>query len=161
MAGKADTQINTKLYICATAQTGLPLNQAAFEALTWVQIKKVGSVTDVGGDTNPVSYPVLDEPTQKGKGEQNGGDWTVEYARVFDDAGQVALRAAAKVDADYAFKLVYDDKPSSSYATGTTIYNCGRVYGPRRPGGRKEEFIREEVTLGMNQEEVVVEPQLA
>lgn len=156
MAGRPDTLKGAKLSICTTAQTSLPLNQSAFAALTWVQVGKVGQVSDVSTDTNVVTYDTLDtDVSQKGKGVTNGGDWTVQVGYVFDDTGQIALRAAALLDQDYAFKLELNDAPSTSY-TNTVIYNCGRVVGPRRPGGGIEDFVIEEFTLACNQREVHV-----
>ncbi|MGA0564171.1 hypothetical protein ACO2RV_17130 [Ancylobacter sp. VNQ12] len=160
MVAKPDTFAGAKLFICSTAQTALPLDATAFAALTYVQVKKVGQVSDMGTDTNVVSYDTLDtDVTQKGKGVTNGGDWSVQLARLFDDAGQVALRAAALTGHDYAFKLELDDAPSALYSN-TIIYNCGLVNGPRRPGGGVEDFVLEEFTLAMNQRDVIVDPAL-
>lgn len=158
MVAKPDTYAGAKLYICSTPQTDLPLDATAFAALTYVPIKKVGQVGDMGTDTNVVTYDTLDtDVTQKGKGVTNGGDWTIELARLFDDAGQIALRAAALTGNCYAFKLELDDAPGAGYSN-TLIYNCGLVNGPRRPGGGVEDFVLEEFTLAMNQRDVIVEP---
>ncbi|MFG1413470.1 hypothetical protein V5G24_20380 [Xanthobacter sp. VTT E-85241] len=158
MVGKPDTQAGAKLYVCTAPQTALPLDAAAFAALTWVQVKKVGQISDMGTDTNIVNYDTLDtDVSQKGKGVTNGGDWTIEVARVYDDAGQTAMRAAALTGYDYAFKVEYADAPSAGY-TNTIMYNCGLVTGPRKPGGGVEDFILEQFTLAMNQRDVVVDP---
>lgn len=154
---KPETMKGAKLYMCATAQAGA-LDQPAFAALTWVQIKKVGKVGGVSTTTNTVKYDTLDtDVSQKAKGVTNGGDWSVELAYLYDDAGQVALRAAALTDYEYAFKLEYEDAPSAGYSN-TIIYNKGIVTGPERPGSGVEDFILETFTLGMNQRNIQVLP---
>lgn len=158
MVGKPDTQQGMKLYVCTTPQTALPLDAAAFAALTYVQVKKVGQITDMGTDTNIVSYDTMDtDVSQKGKGVTNGGDWGVEVSRVYDDAGQVALRAMALTGYDYAIKAEYADAPSSGY-TNTIVYNAGLISGPKMPGGGVEDFILEQYTFAMNQRDVIVAP---
>ncbi|MFA7308186.1 MAG: hypothetical protein WC026_16110 [Hyphomicrobium sp.] len=152
---RPDTLKNGKLYICATPQDGA-LDAAAFALLTWVQIKKVGSITGLGSNTNIINYNTLDtDVIAKAKGVTDGGNWEVELAVVNDDAGQIALRAAALTDYEYAFKFEYDDK-TSVQTTNSIVYNKGVINGPRRPGGRGEDFILEQYTAAMNQRDVIV-----
>ncbi|HEY8066634.1 MAG TPA: hypothetical protein VIF40_18195 [Methylosinus sp.] len=158
---KPETMKGAKLYICATPQSGT-LDQSAFVALTWVQIHKVGKVGGVSTTTNVVKYDTLDtDVSQKDKGITNGGDWSLELAYIYDDAGQVALRAAAvpQNKQEYAFKLEYADAPSAGYSN-TIIYNKGIVTGPERPGSGVEDFILETFSLGMNQLNIQVLPTL-
>lgn len=156
---RPETMRKTKLYVCATAQTAT-LNRAAFEALTWVQVKNVGSVTGMGTNPNIVNYNTLDDDVvQKAKGIVDGGSWEVEVAYVFDDAGQIIMRTAAATDYEYAFKLEYENAPSAAY-TNTIVYNKGLVAGPRRPGGRGDDFILEQYTIAMNQTDITVDAAL-
>jgi hypothetical protein len=156
---RPDTMKGAKLYICTTPQAGA-LDAAAFAALTYVEVKKVGKVGGVSTTTTVVSYNTLaDAVNQKGKGAANGGDWSVELARLFDDPGQIALRAAAvpSNDQEYAFKLEYEDAPAAGYSN-TIVYNKGIVTGPERPGSGRDDFILEVFTLGMNQLNVEIQP---
>lgn len=158
VVAKPDTNIGKKFYICATAQTQLPLDATAFAALTWVQIKKVGKFGEHGSSVNIVKYDTFDDAvTQKGKGKVDAGDPEIEVAHLFDDPGQIALRAAALTDGNYAFKIDYNDAPTSGH-TSTLVYNCGLVSGPKRPASTSEDFIVEVFTLGFNQDEVKVNP---
>lgn len=154
----ANTQKNVKFSICVTPQPD-DLDQEDFEALTWVLVGQVGSVGETGLTTNIVTYDTLDtEVTQKAKGISNAGDPTVECARKYDDAGQIAMRAAAKTNFNYAFKLERNDAPDAE-TTNTIIYNRGLVTGPTRPNGRNEDFDLEVFTLGLQQDEIVVNPE--
>jgi hypothetical protein len=156
----ANTNKGRKFYVCATPQP-TDLDLAAYEALTWVEVLHVGSVGDMGMDTNVVTYDELaTEVSQKQKGISNAGDPVIECARSASDPGQLVLRTAAGTKFIYAFKLEDADAPSSGY-TNTVYYNRGIVNGPARPGGRAEDFILENFTLGLVQKEVVKDPAAA
>lgn len=153
----ANTMKGRKLYICATPQPN-DLNQAAFEALTWVEVKHVGSIGELGTSTNMVSYDELaTEVTQKQKGISNAGDPQIDLARDPNDPGQILLRTAGATKFNYAFKMEDADAPTTG-SSNTIYYNRGVVSGPTRPGGRNQDFILERYTLGLNQPEVVVNP---
>ncbi len=153
----ADTHKGNKLYVCATAQPAA-LNQAAYEALTWVQVGGVGSVAEIGSSTNILTYDTWDtDVIDKGKGMTDAGSPTIECARAPTDAGQIVLRAAALTNFKYAFKIERADAPSEAYSN-TIIYNRGLVAGPTRPQGRNEDFDLEVFTLAFVQREIVVDP---
>lgn len=142
---EAQTNSGSKLYICVTPKNE-DLTQTQFAALTWVQVKKVGSVGERGLTTNIVTYDTWDTAVAlKGKGISNAGDPEVEVARVLDDPGQVAMRAAGlpSVTDAYAFKV---ERPS-----GEIEYLRGLVTGPRTPGGRNEDFVLHVYSLALNQ----------
>jgi hypothetical protein len=156
MAG-ANTNAKSKLFICATAQA-TDLDAAGFAALTFVEIKGVGSVGETGVNTNILSYDTWDtEVTQKGKGITNAGDPEIEVARNTADAGQDILRTAAATNLNYAFKIERNDK-LTALGTNTLLYNRGLVVGPRRPNGRNEDFDLEIFQLALQQKEIVVDP---
>lgn len=157
MAGIETTLAGSKFYVCAAPQS-LPISQAAFEALTWVEVANVGNVGDFGTDENVVSYPTLGTTTQKkSKGIGNAGDPEIEVARIYDDPGQIIMRAAAATRLTYAFKHELADSPNG-ILPNTKIYTAGIVTGPRRPGGGNEDFVREVYALGLTQREIVVNP---
>lgn len=133
-------------------------DKTAFEAAQWIEVKNVGSVGETGMSTNILSYDTLDtDVADKEKGVSNAGDPEIEVKRVADDPGQIALRDAAKTSYKYGFKIEEDDAPTASYSN-TIHYNRGLVSGPRRPNGRREDFVLEVFTLGLVQREVVVDP---
>jgi len=152
------TNAGGKFYICVTPKP-TDLTQEQYEALTWVEVKNVGSLPESGLNTNIVSYDMINtDVTQKAKGISNAGDGSLELARIPDDPGQVALRAAAITKYYYAFKRELNDKPSADY-TNTIYYNRGLVTGPVHPGGRNEDFTLETYTLGYVQSEIAVNPE--
>lgn len=154
------TNAGAKVYFCSTAQPTLPLDQEDFEALVWIQVGKVGNLGDLGATTNIVNYDTLDtDVTQKAKGITDAGTFEIEVGRVYNDAGQVALRAAGLTKFNYAVKVELADAPSADY-TNTIIYNCGVVTGPTLPGGGNEDFVRETYSFGFNQRGVTVNPAL-
>ena len=150
MAAEAKTNAGSKLSICATPQNA-DLDQAAFTALTYVQVKKVGSIGERGINTNIVQYDTLDTLVAlKGKGITNAGDPQVEVAEDLADPGQVAMRAAGAPDVPdaYAFKV--------ERADGSIEFLRGLVTGPNVPGGRNEDFILNTFTLALNQAPITV-----
>lgn len=155
-----NTNAGSKLYICTTPQEG-DVNEAAFIALTWVQIKGVGSLGETGTTTNILTYDTWDtQVVQKAKGMSNAGDPDIELARIPTDPGQIALRAAAATNLNYAFKVERNDEPDADPdSTPTMIFHRGLVVGPRRPNGRNEDFDLEVFSLGLNQKEIVVDPE--
>lgn len=154
----ANTNAASKIYVCATEQN-TDLDQTAFEALTWVEVKGIGNRGEMGIITNVVNYDEWGtDVTQKAKGVTDAGSPELECARIPTDAGQVILRTAGAVgnNNNFAFKEERSDGPTGG--TNTIIYNRGIVSGPRRPGGRNEDFDLEVFTLGFNQSEIVVDP---
>ncbi|KQU72412.1 hypothetical protein ASC75_23800 [Aminobacter sp. DSM 101952] len=110
----ARTNKDRKVYICTTPQP-VDLDQAAYEALTWIEVSNVGAVGEAGTQTNIPTYDELStDVTQKGKGISNADDPTVECGRNLTDPGQIALRAAAKTNFNYAFKFEDKDAPDAS-----------------------------------------------
>lgn len=154
----ANSNAASKLYVCATVQNST-LSQTDYEALTWVEVSGVGSRGEMGKMTNMLSYNTWgDSVILKAKGLTDAGSVDLEVARIPTDAGQVILRAAAALgnNNNYAFKELRSDGPVGG--VGTVIYNRGLVTGPKRPGGRNEDFDLEIFTLGFQQAEIIVDP---
>lgn len=160
LAAFANSNAGSKLYMCATAQQ-VDLDRTAFEALTWVEIKGVGSHGEGGSSTNILTYDTWgDAVIQKAKGLTDAGSPEIELARIPTDSGQKLLRTAAATNFNYAFKMVRND-PAYVGGVPTIIYNRGLVTGPKRPFGRNEDFDLETFTLALNQREVIVDPTLS
>jgi hypothetical protein len=159
IAAFANTNAGSRVFI-ATTPAQSDLTQAGFEALTWTEIKAVGNHGETGETTNILTYDTWDtDVTQKGKGITNAGDPEIEVARIPTDPGQMLLRAAAKTNLNWPFKVVRNDAPDNDPdSTGTVRYNRGLVVGPRNPNGRNEDFDLEVFTLGLNQKQITVDP---
>lgn len=157
-AAYANANAASKFYVCATAQNSA-LTQADYEALVWVEVSAVGSRGETGKSTNILTYDTWgDSVIQKAKGMTDAGSPEIEVARIPTDPGQIIMRAAGAVgnNNNYAFKELRADGTTSS--NGTVRYNRGLVGGPKSPGGRNEDFDLEVYTLGLQQEEIVVNP---
>lgn len=152
-----NTNSGGKLFVCATPQQ-TDLVQAGYEALTWVQVKGVGSHGEVGNSTNILTYDTWDtDVVQKAKGMTDAGSPEIELARDPLDAGQIIMQAIALTNFSYAFKIVKNDAVPGG-ATGTIRYNRGLVAGPKEPMGRNEDFDLEVFTLALQQRQITVNP---
>lgn len=153
----ANSNSGGKFYFSPTPRPN-ELDEAAFLAITdWVPVTSMGNHGESGADTNMIDYDTWDtDVIQKAKGMTDAGSPEIEFARVGNDPGQMALRAAALTKHNYATKVVRDDALTSG-GVGTQHFNRGLVAGPRRPMGRNEDFDLEVFTFGYNQREVVVE----
>jgi hypothetical protein len=158
LAAFANANAASKIFICATAQN-VELDQSDYEALTWVEIKGIGSLGETGKSTNILNYPTWDTTvTQKAKGLTDAGSPDLEVARIPTDPGQMILRAAGAVgnNNNYAIKILRADGTTAT--NGSVMYNRGLVTGPKRPNGRNEDFDIEMFTFALQQEEIVVNP---
>lgn len=152
------TNAGGKFYVCATPQP-TNLTKEQFEALSWVEVKNVGSLPESGLTTNIVSYDTIDtQVTQKQKGISNAGDGTLELARIGDDPGQVILRTAGAPTNKQYYATKRELTDAAPGQSNTIYYNRGIIAGPAHPGGRNEDFILETFTFGNVQPEVVVNP---
>lgn len=157
VAAHVNTNANSRMFISSTSVTP-PLARADFEALTWIEIAAIGNLGEAGTKTNMVNYDTWNTSViQKGKGLSDAGSPELDVARVPTDPGQIAVRAAALTNLNYAIKIIRND-PAVIGGTGTIIYNAGLVVGPARPFGKNEDFDIEKFTFGFNQREVVVDP---
>ncbi|NUM72734.1 hypothetical protein HUU40_00090 [candidate division KSB1 bacterium] len=153
-----NTNAGCKLYVCSTPQE-IGIDETDFEALNWVEVKGLGSHGETGSATNILNYDTWDlKVIQKAKGLTNAGDPLIELARRPTDPGQIIMRAAAKTNGNYAFKMQRNDAITPTTGTPTILYNLGLVTGPVRPHGRNEAFEIENFTVALNQEEIVVDP---
>ena len=158
MAGIKTTLAGTKVSISTTAVT-LPLNATEFGALTFTPIGSVGNLGDYGSPANLINYNTLDtEVMSKAKGVEDAGELSIEVARIFDDPGQIAMRAAAATKFYYAIKVEYADAPSEDWSN-TIMYAVGPVTGPQLLGGGTDDFIRESYSVGFtDQRPIFVAP---
>lgn len=106
---------NTKLFIgTALASDGSDFEAADFTSQVWTEI---GGTTNLGGagDTSELltSNQINVGRTRKGKGTRNSGAMQVVCDIDITDAGQIAVLAAEKTRDSYAFKIEFDDAPTS------------------------------------------------
>ena len=145
-----------KFFISTTPVTA-DLNQAAYDALTWVEVKNVVSTPAMGVADNIISQDLLDtDVSQKQKGftQVNDGELVVAFEPT--DPGQIAMLAASNVRNSYGFKSQLADGTTPS--TGTKRYTWGYVGGGGDAGGGGEDFVNLTFQLALNQRPIVVNP---
>lgn len=153
MADTAFTQSGNKFYISSTTENDDLTDHAGsgFPSLTYVEVGNVGQLPEVGNDQNLPSYNVLSRGVSlKGKGVADAGAGTLEVARDDEDAGQLAMIAAAALTNhnNYAFKIERQD--------GSIDFLRGLVTGPVRSGGGNDDFDLLTFNISLNQEVIHV-----
>jgi len=129
------TGANAKFYIATVAGT-VPANQAAYEALTWVECEQTETLGGLGDSTAEVTFTGLgDARVQKLKGSSDAG--TMDVTMGFNEdafgsplTGQGWLLVAADDTSsdNYRFKRVLGDGSTGSpLGEGTTEYCSGQV----------------------------------
>ena len=129
------TGANAKLYIATTSGT-VPANQAAYEALTWVECEQTDALGTLGDSTAEVTFTGLgDARVQKLKGSSDAG--TLDVSMAYNQSafgspltGQGHLLVASNDTSsdNYYFKRVLGDGSTGSpLGEGTTEYCAGMV----------------------------------
>jgi hypothetical protein len=148
-------QKGRKVYIGTIANTDLA-DAAAYEALTFVEIKEVTSLSDFGTDETVNSVSPLVGVNRKFKGNIDAGTLDIEYSYIEADAGQVALRAAGATRDSYAVKVEENDAPTGK--TNTIYYSRGVVKAPQIKGGGGDDAVSEMCQIGFEQLIIKVDP---
>jgi hypothetical protein len=119
-----DTTVETKAAAWASGD---------FSAQTWTEIDGWETCGAFGDSAEVISTQLIGRQRDlKMKGTRNAGTMENNFAMIRDDAGQIALRAAEASDANYAFKIEWDDNPGVS---ATTQYFIGLVMSASEQGG--------------------------
>lgn len=156
----ADTGIKreSKLYICETPQNA-DLDQAGYEALSWVEVGNIVTLPDFGISDNMVTQDYINtDVSQRQKGFRQASETELVVGRDHDDTGQDAVRTAAATRFNYALKLESSDAPDAS-TTNTIRYSRGVIGGPNFTGGGGEDFDNESFQIGLNQAPIIVDPE--
>jgi len=139
--------------ICTTPQTPT-LNQAAFEALSYVQVGKVVELPELAATDNMLTQATLDtdiSQRQKGIRSVEGGDLVVSFTA--GDAGQEAMKTAAASQNIYACKYELND---SGGTNGTTFYFLAVIGGGGGvTGGGREDFVNRRFQLAPTDQDVI------
>lgn len=131
---------------------------ADFSSQTWTEITKWTQMGDFGDTNNVVSLQVIGEGRDKDqKGTANAGDMQNVFAAVDSDPGQIALRAAAKVKANYAVRIDMNDAPSvgASPKPGQRFF-IALIMSARDTGGGANTVRSLNATFNINSNIVIV-----
>lgn len=114
-----------------------PADSAAYEALTFIEVKGAGGEFPEGGPSQATgTFEGADKIHKTKKNiDYGGGAWSVK--RISGDAGQAKVREAGETNYLYAFKIVYQDQTgdASGQYSNTTDYCTATVSGPVRSNG--------------------------
>lgn len=93
-----------------------------FAGATWTEIDGWETMGEYGDTAEVVSTNLINRKrTIKQTGTVDGGSMANNFAIVTGDAGQLALRAAARSGKNWEFKIVYDDAPTQDDGEEVTI----------------------------------------
>ncbi|KSV79003.1 hypothetical protein N182_18600 [Sinorhizobium sp. GL2] len=131
---------------------------AAFEALTWVEIKEVEDGGEIGDESADVTFQSLsDGRVRHLKGARDAGTLALVVGDDPFDAGQQALRDAEKTKFQYNIKVEYEDAPDATYSNSVDYFRC-LVMSARKQVGAGDNVLRRTFNIGINTEILTVEP---
>lgn len=140
------TSSGAKVYIGpVTAASTL----SALAALSYVEVKKVETIGEIGPQANDSTFTPLDGDVQHLKGATDNGSTVINCGRDPLDPGQIAMEAAAATKFEYAIKIVLADGADST-DTDTVIYVRGPVMSRRKNVGGGNDVTKVAYTVGNN-----------
>lgn len=122
---------------------------ADFSGESWVQVSWMENIGAFGDEAASITFDAIEQQrTQKLKGTRNAGDMTVVCGIDYEDAGQIALRAAEATPNNYAFKVVFNDAPTAG--TPSERYFVGLVMSARETLDTANNVMKLNTTIGVN-----------
>lgn len=107
-----------------------------FSAQSWTEIDGWETMGALGDSAESIVTQLIGRQRDlKMKGTRNAGTMENNFAIIRANAGQIALRNAEADDANYAFRIQFDDTPAGAAPTPTTVYFIGLVMSAREQGG--------------------------
>lgn len=107
--GDVHTSAGSRIYIGTTLATPNH-SQSEYEADTYIEIGEVVTIGEFGRQYDQVNHePIADRARRKFKGVFDDGDLPLGLAKVSNDPGQLAVKAALVDDADYNIKIIEND----------------------------------------------------
>ncbi|WP_020185071.1 hypothetical protein [Methylopila sp. 73B] len=139
---------NTLTVLSVATSATLPATAVAYKALSWSAVGGVSNIGDFGDTYNKIEAKVLGtRRVQKFKGSVDAGPFEVTCVRDTVDAGQIALRTAAKSDVPVFLKLELGDKPATGASpTGTLFYLPVSVYAAPVKTGEQDSMVEQTFT---------------
>lgn len=133
----------------ALAARTTPFVLADFNGQSWVQVGWMENIGAFGDESTAVTFDAIEQQrTQKLKGTRNAGDMTVVCGLDYEDAGQIALRAAEETPNNYAFRVTFNDAPAGG--TPSERYFIALVMSARETLDTANNVMKLNTTLGVN-----------
>lgn len=147
--GDPFTSTTTKIYIGPIVTADVD-DVAAFAALTYTEIGLAESLGEFGDESATISFTALNAGrVLKLKGPRDAGSVALTVAVDPLDPGQVALGAAEASRFNFAFKIVYPDRPNPT-GTDTEEYFRALVMSRKRNVGDAANVMRRSYPIGIN-----------
>lgn len=148
-----NTAAGEKLYIGPSVTKTAADTLAEISALTgWQEVGEVTNLGELGDEAQDVSFISLsDGRVRHLKGAFDAGTLQTQCGRDPLDAGQIAMAAALAETSEYAFKILYNDKPNST-GTPTTKYFRGLVRSVREQHSGANNVVTIQFNVGINSE---------
>lgn len=125
-------------------------NQSQFEADTYTAVGEVEDLGEFGDQASEVTFTALNNRrVRKFKGSFDAGTLTCVCGKDTADIGQDAMIAAFASDFDYNFRVILNDKLTTS-GTGTTLYFRGKVMSKQDNVGAVDNIVRQTFNIGIN-----------
>lgn len=142
-----------KIYIGGVhADQSADFTAADFTSETWTLIDGWSQMGPTGDTSQLITTPLINRNRDtKQKGTRNAGSMQNVFAVLPSDPGQIALLAAEKARANYAFKVELNDKPATGIApaAGQRLF-IGLVMGAQETGGEANTIRNLTSTIEIN-----------
>ncbi len=120
-----------------------------FAGQSWVQVSWMENIGAFGDEAATITFDAIEQQrTQKLKGTRNAGDMSLVCGIDYEDAGQVAIRAAEATPNNYAFKVQFNDAPVGG--TPSERYFIALVMTAREQLDTANNVMKLNATLGIN-----------
>jgi hypothetical protein len=128
-----------------------------FSGQSWTEIDGWETMGSFGDAAEIITTQLIGRQRDlKMKGTRNAGTMENNFAIIRGDTGQAALRTAEASDANYAFRIQFDDTPAGSAPTPTTVYFIGLVMSASETGGGANTVQMLSSTIEINGNIVIV-----
>jgi hypothetical protein len=158
MASLDTTFKDFKLSICATTQTDRNLNQAGFEALTFIEAGKIVTHPALSVDETNVSQNYTTGLGIHMKGAKIGMSTEVVFGPDDADTGQAAFETASRTRFWYAIKQEWSNAPSAT-TTNTIVYCLVQVRRGATNGGGVDDPVVITYPLDVQSDPIIVDPE--
>lgn len=131
---------------------------ADFSDVTWVEIGRLKTIGSFGDTSNAIESTYIGRArVQRRKGSRNAGELEMTMDIDASDAGQLALIAAQKSDANHAFKIEFSDKPKTGASPkASQRLFIGMVAGVPETLGEADSMAEMTATVWINSNIVAV-----
>src|SRR5678815_3813011 len=120
-----------------------------FSGQSWVAVNWMENIGAFGDEAASITFDAIEQQrTQKLKGTRNAGDMAVVCGIDYEDAGQIAMRAAEAEPNNYAFKVQFNDAPVGG--DPSERYFIGLVMSARETLDTANNVMKLNATIGIN-----------